>query len=233
MPSFTIELWRVLEIYPDPSFASIGLSDYPIFDKANDGTSVYRPLLNQKIVNHFHNREIGQETVSMFKFAMRRKMHEIMPIYNGLYKSTQLEFDPLVTVDMRTVVTGESSQTAEATGISESNATGKAGSRTVQSSTPAMLLAGNKDYATGAADANSESENNSAGTESSNTSAEENTNSTSEMKGYQGNVNELLMAYRATLLNVDMMIIDELNELFMGIWNTGDEYTTRKGYYYR
>jgi hypothetical protein len=235
LATFTLELWKVLELYPEgdtPTYANIGLNDYPIFDRAQDGTSVYRPLLNQKIVNHFHNREIGQETISMFKFAMKRKMHEIMPIYNALYKSTQLEFDPLVTVDVRTVVTGESSQTAEATGVSENNSTGKAGSRTVQSQTPAMLLAGNKDYATAAADATSDSENVSAGSETSNTSAEENTNSTSEMKGYQGNVNELLMAYRATLLNVDMMIIDELNELFMGIWNNGDEYFKRKGLYY-
>lgn len=235
MPTFTLELWRVLELYPEEpqTFANIGLNDYPIFDRANDGSSAYRPLLNQKIVNHYHNREIGQETVSMWKFAMRRKMHEIMPYYNELYKSTQLEFDPLRTIDMQTVSSGESTQTAEATGSTETVSNGQAGSRAVQSQTPQVLLSGNKDYATSAADTTSESQNTGTGNESSNSSAEENTSSSTEVTGYQGIPSDLLMAYRATLLNVDMLIIDELRELFMGIWNTGDEYTRRKGLYFR
>jgi hypothetical protein len=235
MPSFTLELWRVLDFYPEgdnPTYANIGLNDYPIFDRANDGSSAYRPLLNQKIVNHFHSREIGMESVERFRFAMRRKMHEIMPIYNQLYDSTRIEFDPFVTVDLRTVAAAESSASAEATGATVTENSGTAGSRAVQSQTPQMLLAGNKDYATSAADTTSESENNTNANESSNSSTEENTSNESETKGYQGMPAELLMSYRASLLNVDMMIIDELNELFMGIWTTGDEYTRRKGIYY-
>jgi hypothetical protein len=236
MPTFTLELWRVLELYPDggaSGYACIGLDAYPIFDRANDGSSQYRPLLNQKIVDHFHNREIGQETVSMFKFAMRRKMNEIMPYYNQLYKSTQIEFDPLATVDMRTVVTGESTQTATAVGHTENSSDGEAGSRTVQSSMPQVMLAGNKDYATGGVDATSTSNNSATADENSNSTTDENTNSTTEMKGYQGAPAELINSYRASLLNIDLMVIEELREMFMRVWNTGDEYTTTKGMLYR
>lgn len=228
MPTFTLELWRVLDLYPeDPqTFANIGLDDYPIFDEA------YREPLNKKIVNHFHNREIGQETVSMWRFAMRRKMHEIMPYFNQLYASTKLEFDPLTTVDMKTLASGESTQAAQSQGETSTTSNGTAGSRAVQSQTPQVMLSGNKDYATSAADTTSQSANTGSGNESSTSSNEENTNSTSEMKGYQGIPSELLMAYRATMLNVDMNVIEELNELFMGIWNNGDQYrATTRGYY--
>ena len=225
----------MLDLYPeDPvTFANIGLNDYPIFDSANGGTSAYRPLLNQKIVNHYHNREIGQETVSMWKFAMRRKMHEIMPYYNGLYKSLELEFDPLRTIDMRTVVTGESTQNVEAVGHNTNETTGTAGSRTVQSQTPQVMLAGNKDYATSAADATSESTNAATADETQNSTTEENNSGTTEVAGYSGAPAELINSYRASLINVDLMVIAELQELFMLVWNNGDEYNFRKGLYYR
>jgi hypothetical protein len=230
MPSITLELWRVLEFYPEgdnPTYANIGLSDYPIFEED------YRPLLNQKIVDHFHNREIGQESVSMWKFAMRRKMHEIMPLYNQIYKSTQIEFDPLVTMNMRSVVTGESTANAEAQANNSTVTTGSAKSRAVQSQTPQVMLSANKDYASSGADSSSYSENDSTANETSTSNTAENSSNVSETKGYQAMPADLIMAYRATLLNVDMLVIDELNELFLGIWNTGDEYTRRKGYFLR
>lgn len=40
------------------------------------------------------------------------------------------------------------------------------------------------------------------------------------LKGNNGSksYSELLMEYRNTLINIDMMIIDELADLFMGVW---------------
>lgn len=42
-------------------------------------------------------REIGLETLELFRYFMRMKMWEIMPYYNQLYKSELIEFDPLST----------------------------------------------------------------------------------------------------------------------------------------
>lgn len=84
MAQYTIELRKLVESgYP------LALDRYPIFMEE------YRRGLNQKIVEHFYFREIGQETADRFNFMLRRKMNEIMPYYNELYKSTLLEFDPL------------------------------------------------------------------------------------------------------------------------------------------
>jgi hypothetical protein len=46
----------------------------------------------------------------------------------------------------------------------------------------------------------------------------------SNTKGYQGVAADLLMRYREALLNIDVMILNELEELFMLVWDNGDEY---------
>lgn len=230
MPAFTLELWRVLDLYPEsdpPTYANIGLDSYPIFD--ND----YRASLNHKIVQHYWNREIGQETVEMFKFAMRRRMNEEMPYFNKLYQSEQLTFDPFKTVDMSTVVNGGVNESVNASGNSSGSSSGTSGSRAVQSSTPQTLLAGNKDYATAAADTTGQSATTNTGSESSTTSTTSETSNTSHVSGYQAMPASLLADYRTVLLNIDMMVIERLADCFMLIWNTGDEYRRLKGQYYR
>ena len=72
---------------------------FPIFDES------YREGLCKKILNHYYTREIGAETVALWKFWLNQKMSEIMPYYNKLYLSEQLKYDPLHEVDFtRTVV---------------------------------------------------------------------------------------------------------------------------------
>ena len=63
--------------------------------KADVAFEDYRQVLNNKIINHFYLREIGAETPDRFNFYLGRKMQEIMPYYNQMYKSELLEFDPL------------------------------------------------------------------------------------------------------------------------------------------
>jgi hypothetical protein len=68
--------------------------NYPIFDVN------YKAGLESKILKHFYLREIGQETVGLFKLFLNRKMNEIMPYYNQLYLSELIEFNPLYTVNL-------------------------------------------------------------------------------------------------------------------------------------
>lgn len=69
---------------------------YPIFDES------YRQTLNTKILRHYYTREIGLETVGLWKLKLQTKLNEIMPYYNQLYKSELLEFNPLYDVDLET-----------------------------------------------------------------------------------------------------------------------------------
>lgn len=84
MAFVTPQLRRVLDMGYD-----LGLKNYPIFSES------HREELNDKIVNHFRYREIGFETINQFVFALNRKMLEIMPFYNQLYESEELELSAL------------------------------------------------------------------------------------------------------------------------------------------
>ena len=217
MGTFTMPLKDVIDLSPD-----IGLNQYTIFDES------YRPGLNQKIIEHYWNQEIGHETISMFTFAMKRKMNEIMPYYNQLYKSEQLKFDPFNTVDMDSLSNSE----ADTTGTSKSDTTSSsdAKSRAVMSQFPQNMLSDNGDYATSAQD-------NTSDTAATGGSVEESAGNqtgkvSGNVKGRQGPAAGLLMQYRQSFLNVDMMIINDLAELFMLIWSNGDEFTERNNYSY-
>lgn len=272
MPTYTVKTSDLIQEGFDFGLTS---NDYPIFDET------YREALNKKILEHYWNYEIGQETESMFRFSLNRKMREIMPLYNQRYKSTQIEFDPLQTVNYLDLVnntrldesviagtaqdivdttanntehsTGSSEDTGTTTGEGTTTSTTLGKSRSVSSETPQVQLAGNEDYASSAADVNSNTEvtgDTSNSTTSGNTGStindvtadlsgnttQNSTNNSSrtdnetgtierEVKGSQGPAAELLIAYRASFLNIDMEIISELGSLFMQIWDNGDEFT--------
>ena len=61
----------------------------------------YRGVLCQKILKHYYLREIGTETVGIWKLWMNTRLEEIMPYYNQLYKSALIEFNPLYDVDLK------------------------------------------------------------------------------------------------------------------------------------
>lgn len=203
-----------------------GLNEYPIFE------SDYREGLNKKIRDHFMFQEIGHETVEQFRFSMRRKMNEIMPLYNQLYETTRLQFDPLSTVDITTVTNAEQSQQSSGSNVNETTGDVDSTAKNVSSTFPQVMLGGNKDYATSGADSNSKSKTTGKTEDVSTAENDATQSSSSNTKGYQGSASQLLQQYRAAILNVDVLVIRELDELFMMVWNTGDEYSATKGRYF-
>lgn len=214
MPVFTMELWRVLELTDD-----IGLNEYPEFKPG------YRAVLNKLITDHYHNREIGMETIAMFRHAVKRRMNEVMPYYNSLYKTQEIEFDPLSTIDIRTLTNGTSNTDANTNAESTSEMANTGGSRAVQSNTPQVRLSGDGDYASNAADTISDSTATGSGTETQHVTSNESSENESRTTGYQGVPSSLIMEYRRSLMNIDLLVIDELADMFMGVWDNGDDMT--------
>ena len=223
MPSFTMELHKVLE--SDPTIQSGILAEYPLFDES------HREELNRKIINHFWNREIGMETVSMFRLALKRKLDEIMPLYNQQYEISAIKFNQLETVKVTNSNTtnGTTATTSEST----NNSTSDAKSRAVASQFPQVMLEENRDYATSAQDNTSLTAAQAAANDTSTTNQDGTANSVTS--GFQGNAALMILQYRQSLVNVDMMIIEELEKLFMLVWTNGDAFTgnpwTGYGYY--
>ena len=235
MPTFTITLHDAMRSHPD--IEGVILKNYPVVDEA------HRDRINSLFVDRYMNDEIGHETVTMFKVALRYKLNLLMPTYNKQYKASQLEFDPLETIGIRSVSvsdvdtksTSTGSNTAE--GTSESLSKSDAKSRAVASEFPQHTLSENGDYATSSQD-------NISGTTATGEAADKQTSATedesvseqdattdSTTTGYQGSRSLLLMQYREALVNVDQMLIAEFQDLFMQVWTNGDEFTERNSRY--
>lgn len=231
MSKYTTELRWIVENGYD-----LQLNEYPIFDEN------YRQKLNQKIINHYYFREIGFETVGLFRFYLKQTMNEIMPYYNQLYESALLEIDPLNTINFtetltRTKIGNDTKNfnedtTVNSNGDSNSNSTKNTNFKDVESDTPqGMLSIGNIDgelYASYARiSKNEDTTNSTAHQETTDTqkrkndekiNREDNENYTRTEKGNRESQSELLMKYRETFLNIDMQVINELNDLFMGLY---------------
>lgn len=231
MSKYTTELRWVIENGYD-----LQLNEYPIFDEN------YRQKLNQKIINHYYFREIGFETVGLFRFYLKQTMNEIMPYYNQLYESALLEIDPLNTINFtetltRTKIGNDTKNfnedtTVNSNGDSNSNSTKNTNFKDVESDTPqGMLSIGNIEgelYASYARISKNEDTTNSTAHQETTDiqkrkndekiNREDNENYTRTEKGNRESQSELLMKYRETFLNIDMQVINELNDLFMGLY---------------
>ena len=231
MSKYTTELRWIIENGYD-----LQLNEYPIFDEN------YRQKLNQKIINHYYFREIGFETVGLFRFYLKQTMNEIMPYYNQLYQSALLEIDPLNTINFTETLTRtkigndiknfNEDTTVNSNGDSNSNSTKSTNFKDVESETPqGMLSIGNVEgelYASYARiSENEDTTNSTAHQETTDTqkrkndekiNREDNENYTRTEKGNRESQSELLMKYRETFLNIDMQVINELNDLFMGLY---------------
>lgn len=218
------------------SYDKIFDSDIPFFD--ND----YRLPLEKKILKHYYTREIGYETFGLWKFHLNNKMKEIMPYYNKLYASELIEFDPMQDTDYYTNHSGTFNGTTNDDGSSTSNTTtSESGSATDDqtnkvtsrySDTPQGAISDleNNTYLTNATindeTRDDDSTYQSSGTNNNRSTAVnertiDNTDTyLDHIFGKRGNgtYSEYLQKYRDTFLNIDMMVINELADLFMNLW---------------
>lgn len=209
---------------------------FPIFDEK------YRSVLETKILKHYYTREIGLETVGLWKLKLDTKMNEIMPYYNQLYNSTLLEFNPFYDVDItrkhNTRSDGTKNETNESKNQTMNQSTNKANGNanstdwTLYSDTPQGGVTGieSETYLTNATKETSQSANevNTISNDSSTGSSNGKTDSVIKnvedyletVKGKQGtqDYSTLLLKYRETFLNIDMQVIEELNDLFLNLW---------------
>lgn len=201
-----------------------GLQDYPIFDDE------YRSTLNQKILNHYYEDEIGFETANLFKFYLNNKMDEIMPKYNTLYNVQKEIMDNNLwlgdtNITERFNAEDTKNNSSNLTDSTTANSSTTTTSKNLYQDTPQGSLdttaLENQRWATNVTFDN--------GTDSS-TDTTQNTQSMSSQssgensyiktiignKGKKYNI-EVLKDVEKNFMNIDMMIINELEELFMGI----------------
>lgn len=191
-------------------------SSWSIFDEK------YRKVLCKKILKHYYTREIGAEVVGLWVMWLNRRMSEIMPYYNQLYESEKLKFDPMTDTDVTTTSNRKIDTENNENSNINSSTTSDSVSRNLYADTPQGALQGveSETYLTNArkisdnSNVNDTSSFNSSGNGNSNDDYFEN------VKGKRGgeNYSDMLRKYRETFLNIDMMIIEELDDLFLNLW---------------
>ena len=197
-------------------------SDFPIFDE------LYRPQLCKKILRHYYTREICCETVGRWKLFLSDKMNIIMPYYNQLYQSELLKIQPFVSVDRTIKHDGSGSETKttnrNGTNSSRSRTDGSTDTWSYYSDTPQGGINGldSNDYLTNATH-NMGTDGTSSTLNGDTTEKETGTGNRSDsyvdnVLGFEGNQSEMLLKFRETFLNIDMMIINDLKDLFFTIY---------------
>lgn len=212
MPTHTLRLKDVDAI----TKGHWGLDHYEIFDE------VYREKLNSRIRREFWLNEIAHETIDIFIWRLELRMDLIMPRYNRMYVAELQNTDPLDggTSSSRTRQWGDSSNDGTNTSASNGTGSGTSKGRTVASDTPQTRLAGNGDYASSLSDATSENSNKSTSTSSGSTNSRSHyDNNQSSDSSQRGSKAQMIAQYRQTLINVDNFIIEELRDLFLGVWD--------------
>lgn len=241
--------------------------DFPIYDEE------YRLPLEIKILRHFYTREISEESVGLWKLRLQDKLNLIMPYYNKLYESAELDFNPFYDVDVNKTMVDTNNNSTDKTRTNNrsindiassegTNSQNKIGSQTIEgtdwnlySDTPQggiqifgeeevsggslvqATVEGNSYLTNATKDTTNKAQNTSETiVNNSNVSSSDSKNDvTNEVGrnvftstenyvdhkwGKQGTTSysKLLVEYRETLINIDLMIIEELSDLFFGLW---------------
>ena len=228
MSKYTFKLRDVITFtspeYVHDIFSAYDLSDYLTqnqIDVINDAGIFDKDKLANKIINYYYMREIGLETIGLFKFKAVNKMDLLMEKYGQLIYTNSLDYDLLVNEDYTETFEREASGTT--TGEASSNTTNNSNGLNILSNTPqgninkTDILEGKYASQTNAG----ESENEVNVTDESSSNAENQESYTRHVKGNRGisaTYQALIKQYRDNIITIYNDIIADLNDLFMGIF---------------
>ena len=191
-----------------------GLQDYPIFDEE------YRPHLNDMILKHYYMSEIGFETAALFKQYLNNKMNEIMPYYNTLYKLQKDLLNSGGAIDQNVNLTETYTHSVTTEGTSESNSNSTNENKNVSQNTPQGNLTNQNINNFNYADSINMGSNNSNINDNSNTTGKSIEDYIKKIQGNNGNkyAYEVLIAVKNNILSIDLEVINQLEDLFMGVF---------------
>ena len=219
--NYTMSLYEIINNFYTRSeveswFEDYQLTDYLTQDQIDviEETGIWnKNKLATKIVDHYYMREIGFETIPLFKHYVKITMNELMEKYLPLIYSSAIQYDPLVNVDY--TETFERTKTDEITSESSSNGSGLS----VSSDTPqgqinkTSILAGSY-----ASSTNANEQTTSLSDSTSNSTDEDYTKRIKGNSGVSATAQKMIEQYRQNIIAIDKEIINELQPLFMGLY---------------
>ena len=193
--------------------------DFNLFDfEYNLYDNELKKAFEKKFIDHFYFFEIGLTPIARFKKALQIKLNDIYPYFKQLYQ-TELrcnDIDFMLNKDLKEQYTRE--LTGNSSVNQSSTSTSNDTSLNINNDTPQNKVDDIDQYMTSASKNTDNSTMSSNGTNS----AENNSTETYSLIS-QGNIGvtssaELLEKWRSVLINIDQMIFEECNDLFMLIY---------------
>lgn len=193
--------------------------DFNLFDfEYNLYDNELKSVFEKKFIDHFYFYEIGLTPIARFKKALQIKLNDIYPYFKQLYQ-TELrcnDIDFMLNKDLKEQYTRE--LTGNSLVNQSSTSTTNDTSLNINNDTPQNKIDDLDQFMTSASKNTDNSTMNSNGTNS----AENNSIETYSLVS-QGNIGvtssaELLEKWRNVLINIDQLIFNECNDLFMLIY---------------
>ena len=210
MSSYTLELRHIHQTFKVFNF------DYDFYTDSD----IIKSKFEEKFIDEYYFHEIGQETVARFQHRLRTRLNKIMPYYKQLYdtelaaKDINFLLNKDLTETFERVVTGESSSINDLT-VSDQGETNNKESNIENGNASLELENGSLTNVSKTSLSNN--------TNSNNTSRDNtNQNEITTLKS-QGNIGitssaELLDKWRSVIINIDQMIIEACDDLFMQVY---------------
>ena len=213
MARYSIELRTIKET------ANYNLFDfeYELYDNN------LKPLFEEKFFEYFYFDEIGYPTVQRFKHMLKSKLHMIMPYYKQLYE-TELrtkEIDFMLNKDLTETFVRDLTSNATANSTVESTGSNSGINDGFQANTPQSKLVQDIEHymssATRDKTSSNYNDNNSSNSSTNNTGREETTLVSKGNIGVTSSA-ELLQKWREVLINIDELIFEDMQDLFMLVY---------------
>ena len=228
MARYTVQLRKIIETIGEDEvlkwFQDYDLTNYLSTEEIKTITDkgVWSPArLAQKIVDHYYMKEIGLETVALFKRKVKVAMQEIMEEKAPLIYSASLQYNPLTNVNYTETYSGASTNTN--TSSSDTTATSDSSGLTVNSDTPQGkinkqgILEGDYASSTSANEIEDTANTQSSG-ESSGSGTQDYTKHFEGNQGISATYQKMVQQYRDNIRAIDREIIEDLADLFMIIY---------------
>jgi hypothetical protein len=203
-----IQMEIVTRDYIEDIFKDYELTDYLTPEEVQVITTRgtwSKDKLARKIVDHYYFKDIGFETIGMFKHYAKIQMQEIMESKLPLIYSAAIKYDPLVNVDYTETLS------RNVTSEQSSNGSGLV----INSDTPQTNINKNNllngSYASTASATDQEASGN-------NTTDEDYTKTIKGNSGVSATAQKMVEQYRDNIRAIDYEIIKELNDLFIGLF---------------
>lgn len=208
MANYTIELRKILS--SRDIFKAI---TYDFYEET------YKPIFEEKFIKRFYFREIGVETIERFLINLETTLNEIMPYYKHLYQTTTYKYDPILNYDVTETITREIVGELESNNRAEQSTNQNEGIRNYD--TPIIKVKDENNYKKSPSFITDTQSNNTLN--GSSNRRENNKSNEINNRTTRGNIGvmttqDLIKKEREIIINIDKMILDDLEILFMQVF---------------